>query len=245
MPGFLVGEGVEAVVAVMSGLRAHAAPDLDDIALRLAGAAEQLHRIFAGGLADEHIVAADELGDALGVDVAVEHDHRNLGVDRLFDDAGQAGRFLGRDQQHVDLLIDKVLDVGDLLFCLVLPVGDDELDLRVILRLGLDVLVELHAPRLERGALAESDFPFRRGLGRRPAGRQVGGHRRARERRRELEKFTSFHGCPPLRLTPLRRSAAEQPRPIRSMSALARPDRLATASTADPDSAPARAPCRR
>ena len=39
MPGFLVGEGVEAVVAVMRGLRAHAAPDLDDVAFRLAGAA--------------------------------------------------------------------------------------------------------------------------------------------------------------------------------------------------------------
>jgi hypothetical protein len=64
-----------------------------------------------------------------------------------------------------------VIDVGDLLFGLVLPVGDDEIDLRVVLGLGLDVLVELHAPRLERRALAEPDLPFRGSLGRRPAGR--------------------------------------------------------------------------
>ena len=64
-------------------------PNFDDIAGRLAGAAEQLHRIFAGRPANQRVVPADELGDPLGVDVAVEHDDRNFGVDRLFDHAGQ------------------------------------------------------------------------------------------------------------------------------------------------------------
>ena len=78
----------------------------------------------------------------------------------------------GEIKQHVDLLHDQVLDVGDLLFRLVLSVGDDELDLRMVLGFGFDVLVELHPPRLERGALAEAHSPLRRRLGRvQPAGR--------------------------------------------------------------------------
>jgi hypothetical protein len=40
--GLFVSEFVEAVVAVMRRLCAHAAPDFDDIARRLAGAANQL-----------------------------------------------------------------------------------------------------------------------------------------------------------------------------------------------------------
>jgi hypothetical protein len=53
----------------------------DEIALRAASAVEQLHRIFARRLADEHIVAADELGNALRFDVAVEQDrNRSSGV---------------------------------------------------------------------------------------------------------------------------------------------------------------------
>jgi len=86
---------MEAVVPIMSGLGAHSTPNLDDVADCLAGPTEQLHGVFTGSFTDCNIVAADELGDALGVDVAVEHDHGNLGVDRLLDHAGQARRFLG------------------------------------------------------------------------------------------------------------------------------------------------------
>ena len=184
---------MEAVVAVVCGLRAHAAPDFDDIALGLAGPAEQLDRVFAGGPSDQRIVAADELGDPFGVDVAVENDHGNLRVDRLLDHARQTRQFLWRDEQDVDLLDDQIFAVGDLFLGLVLPVGDDELDLGVFLRLGFDVFVELHAPGLERSALAEADFPFRGCLRRRPAGRQIDGHRRSRGDSRELYKFTTLH----------------------------------------------------
>ena len=79
-------------MAVMRRLRAHAAPDLHHVALGLAGAAEQLDGVLAGGTADQLVVAADELRVAVGVDVAVEHEDRDLGVDRLLDDAGEAGR---------------------------------------------------------------------------------------------------------------------------------------------------------
>ena len=45
--------------------------------------------------ADHHIVAADPLGELVGIDVAVKHDHRNAGIHRLFHDTGQACGFLG------------------------------------------------------------------------------------------------------------------------------------------------------
>ena len=170
---------MEAVVPIMSRLGAHAAPDLDDIARRLARAAEQLDRMLAGRPADCGIVAADELGDPLGVDVAVQHNDRNFGIDRLLDNAGQSRRLLGRDEEEIDLLHHQVLAVGDLLLGLVLAVGDDEVDIGMVLCLGLDVLVELHPPRLQRGALAEADFPLGRGLGRAPSGRHMNGHCRA------------------------------------------------------------------
>ncbi len=156
----LVGELVEAVVPVVRRLGAHAAPDLDHVARRLAGAAQHLDGIFAGGAADQLVVAADELRVLVGLDVAVEHEDRDLGIDRLLHHAGQAGRFLRRDQQRVDFLADQVLDVGDLLLGLVLAVGDDELDLGMLRGFGDDVLVELDAPRLDRGRLREADLPF-------------------------------------------------------------------------------------
>ena len=161
-------------------------------------------------LADQRIVAADELGDPLGVDVAVEHDHGNLGVDRLLDHAGQARQFLGRDEQDVDLLDDQIFAIGDLLLGLVLAVGDDEVDLGVFLRLGLDVLVELHAPRLERGALAEANLPFRGCLGRRPAGRQIDRHRRSRGN--VAESFRNSRRF--IEILPCNRRLGGAPRPI-------------------------------
>ena len=162
------------------------------------GAAERLHRPLAGRPADQHVVAADELGVAVGLDVAVEHEDRDAGVDRLLDHAGQARRLLRRDQQRVDLLADQVLDVGHLLLGAVLAVGDDQLDLRVLRGLGDDVLVELRPPRLDGGGLAEADHPL---LVLRPgeALGQVGGHRQAGDRAAgDLQEVsTSHHALPP------------------------------------------------
>jgi hypothetical protein len=53
------------------------------VALGLSWAAQQLYRVFAGGLGDDHVVAADELRALVGVDVAVEDDDRQPGLDRL------------------------------------------------------------------------------------------------------------------------------------------------------------------
>ena len=164
----------------------------------LPGAAERLDRPLAGRPADQHVVAADELGVAVGLDVAVEHEDRDAGVDRLLDHAGEARRFLGRDQERVDLLADQVLDVGDLLLGAVLAVGDDQLDLGVLRRLGDDVLVELRPPRLDGRGLAEADHPL---LVLRPgeALGQVGRHRQAGDRAaRDLQEIsTSHHALPP------------------------------------------------
>ena len=192
MPGLLVGEFVEAVMTVVRGLRAHAAPDLDDVARCLARAAEQFDGIFAGRAADQLVVAADELRVLVGFDVAVEHEDRDLGVDRLLHDAGQAGQFLRRDQQRVDFLADQVLDVGHLLLGLVLTVGDDELDIGMLGGFGDDVLVELGAPRLDRRRLAEADLPFLVLRDRRVSGQKAVLAASAAQRRRAQE-FTTFH----------------------------------------------------
>ena len=58
----------------------------------LPGPPSSFDGIFAGRPADQHVVAADELRVLVGIDVAVEHEDRDLGIDRLLDDAGQAGR---------------------------------------------------------------------------------------------------------------------------------------------------------
>ena len=93
---------------------------------------------------------------------------------------GQAGRLLGRDDQDVDTLADEVFDVRHLLFGLVLTVGDDQFDFRVLLGFPFHVLVELDAPGLEDGRLRESDPIFRRGMGpspgQRPGDEPGGGH---------------------------------------------------------------------
>ena len=69
----------------------------------------------------------------------------------------KSGRFLGRDDQDVDALGDEVLDVRDLLFGLVLTVGDDQLHFRVLLGFAVHVLVELDPPGLEDGRLREPE----------------------------------------------------------------------------------------
>ena len=128
----------------------------------------------AGSLADGDVVAADELGVAVGIDVAVEDEDRDAGLDGVQDHAGETGQFLGRDQQGIDLLADEVLDVGHLLLGAVLAVRHQELDILVLLGLGADVLVELDPPGLDRGHLREPD-PIGLVLGRRRAERRRGG----------------------------------------------------------------------
>ena len=156
-PRLLVGDLVEAVVPVVRRLRPHAAPDLHDVAGRLARAAQRLDRPLPGRPPDQHVVAADELRIAVRLHVPVEHEDRDARIDRLLHHAGQPRRLLRRDQQRVDFLPDQVLDVRHLLLGPVLAVGDDQLHLRMLRRLGDDVLVELRPPRLDRRRLAEPD----------------------------------------------------------------------------------------
>ena len=236
---------MEAIVPVVGRLGPHAAPDFDDIALCLARAAEQFHCVFASGATDRQIVAADELGDPLGVDIAVEHDHRDLGIKGFLAHARQSCRFLRRDQEHVDLLHYQVLAVGDLLFGLVLAIGNDEVDVGIFLRFGLDVLVELHAPGFQSGALAEPDLPLGRCLGWPPCGRHVDRHSGAGHGGRQFQEFTTLHRDAPLQIALLQRLAAEWVRPFRPRRWFSCDVQTAIAPRADRDSVPARAPCRR
>ena len=90
---------MEAVVAIMRRLCSHAAPDLDDVALRLPGAAEKFNGIFARRPTNQFIIAADELDVFVGLHVTIQHENRDLCVDCLLDDTRQAGGFLRRDQE--------------------------------------------------------------------------------------------------------------------------------------------------
>ena len=155
--GFVIEILVEAVGPVMRRLRAETAPDLDDIALGIAFAAQRVKRELAGGLADHDVVATDKLDELVGIDVAVENEDGNARRGRFLDDTGQTGRFLRRNQDRIDFLDDEILDVGDLFFGAVAGIRDDQFDLGMQRRLGPKILVELHAPRLDGGDLREAD----------------------------------------------------------------------------------------
>src|ERR1700724_3131480 len=81
-------ELIETVVSIVSGLRSHSTPQLDNIAFRSSWSAEQLDRVFASRFADYHVIAADELRVLVGIDVPVEDDHRNFCVNSFEDDTG-------------------------------------------------------------------------------------------------------------------------------------------------------------
>ena len=82
----VLGDGVaEALVAVDLGLVGQDAAQFH----HRAAVGQQLEGEFAGGAADGHVVAADEGRDAIGVDGAVEHDHRDARVTGLLDRRGQ------------------------------------------------------------------------------------------------------------------------------------------------------------
>src|SRR6267143_3589766 len=81
-------ELIETVVSIVSGLRSHATPQLDNITFRSSWSAEQLDRVFASRFANYHVIAADELGVLVGIDVSVENYHRNFCVNRFEDDTG-------------------------------------------------------------------------------------------------------------------------------------------------------------
>ena len=194
MPGSLSVTSWKPVLRSCAARAGEATPDLDHIALGVARPAQQLDRILAGSTADTLVVATDELGDAVGIDVAVEDDDRNAGIDRLLPHhRRQPRRFLGRDEQHVDALADEVLDVGHLLLGLVLAIGNDQLDLGMLLGFLLHVLVELDPPRLENRRRREAD-PIFRGCANAP---RAGKAAMVIPAAAGLDQRPAFHACSP------------------------------------------------
>ena len=118
-------------MAVMCRLGAHAAPDLDDIAGGLALAAEQFDGVFTGSAADQLVVAADELR-VLSVSTLRSSTKTGIFASIACCTTPVTRGFLRRHQQRIDFLADQVLDIGDLLFRLVLAVGDDQFDFRML-----------------------------------------------------------------------------------------------------------------
>ena len=156
MPGLLVGEFVETVMAVVRRLRAHAAPDLDDIAAALPSPPSSSTAYLP---AARPISLLSPPTNCVYLSVSTLRSSTKTGILASIACSTTPVRpadSFGEIKQRVDLLADQVLDVGDLLFGLVLAVGDDQLDFRMLRGLGDDVLVELGAPRLDRGRLARN-----------------------------------------------------------------------------------------
>ena len=62
----------------------------------------------------------------IALDVAVQHDHRNTRVHRLFDRARQRARFFGADDHQVHLLLYEFAHLRLLRLALVLRVALDQ-----------------------------------------------------------------------------------------------------------------------
>ena len=113
---------------------------------------------LAGGLADQLVVGAD-VQRHVGIDLAVERDHRNAGIHGLLDDRGQRVGRHRADDDGLDALRDQALDVGDLLGSVVLAVGDDQIDIgQVGFGIFLVALDHVDPPGAFHRSLREADL---------------------------------------------------------------------------------------
>jgi hypothetical protein len=78
----------------------------------------------------------------------------------LDDRACKGGSFLWTYQENIDAFTYQVLDIRYLLFHRVLAIGDNQVYLRMLLRLFLHVLVELDTPRLGDRGLGKAENVF-------------------------------------------------------------------------------------
>ena len=170
-----VGEArAEAVAAVLGGRSALETADLGDLAGGPAVVRAPLGGVLAGGLADGHVVGADEHG-VVGVDqVAVEDDDRDAGVPGRLDRVVQGRRLVGRDDEQVDALREQVLDVADLVGVVLGGVLEDDLELRIGLSGGGDLAVHGLAPGFGAVGLRHADDVLVLGRGHRAAGAAAG-----------------------------------------------------------------------
>ncbi len=154
--------------------RTRQAAELDDVAL----AVEDRVGEYAGGCSDGDVVGADEGGVAVALDLPVDDDDRNAGLEDPLDHRGERLGLVGRDDQQVDLLLQEVLDVGYLLGVVLLSIGHDDVQVGIGLGRRIDVGIHRHPPRLGVVGLREADqelalVPVRAAAGeRQESGRQ-------------------------------------------------------------------------
>ena len=146
----------EAARAVLRERQRVDAGDLGDDGVGVV--AELLADVGAG--ADAHAVVVTEDGGARGEgarELAVDVDDRDAGLHRLDRDLGERGA-VGR-QQHdgVDAVVDEGLDLADLQVGVVRALRDDQLDVRVLRRLGDGRRVDRAEPAVVGGGAREAD----------------------------------------------------------------------------------------
>ena len=119
--------------------------------------AERLLDPFPGGFADLFVVGADETGVFVPNQATIQHDHRNAGIHRLRDRIGQRLRFFRRDDQQINPLADKFLNMRTLLERVVLRVFENHVEIRMLRRRIFDVGIHLDTPGFAQIRLGHAD----------------------------------------------------------------------------------------
>src|SRR5665213_1910737 len=140
-------------VTVLAWRRAHQTLQLDDLAV----AAKFLDNPLAGRFANLLVVSADEASVFVAEHAAIENDDRDARLHGARDRLRQRLRFLGADDEKIDLGADEFIDVRPLFKRVVLGVLENNFEFRMLGGGGADVLVHLHAPRLAEVALRHAD----------------------------------------------------------------------------------------
>ena len=149
-------EGADkACVAVFCGGGAGQAVDFYCVG----AAAEQVARIAGGGAPQGLVVYADVGGVSGGVDIAVENHHGHTGGVYFLDNGSEGSGLVGGDEDDVEVVVDKIADVGNLF--VVVVVGGAYLNHGVMMEhyLAVDFVVHFFAP-VVLAALRDSDFVY-------------------------------------------------------------------------------------
>src|SRR5262249_18445327 len=85
---FLANLFIETLMPILSGRGTHSTPELNDVSLGIPLAAELAYSVFTCRLADHDVIAADELGVFICVDVPIENDYWNFCINSFQDHSG-------------------------------------------------------------------------------------------------------------------------------------------------------------
>ena len=127
---------------------------------------QQFDHLFPRLAPDQLIIAADEAGKLIPFNLPVQHDHRNLRLDRLGHGRGERLGFLGADDDQIHALRDKLPHLRLLRLGLIGGVAPLHGDFRMLFRRGLDIRIHLHPPRLPQITLRHPDDKMLPGRGR-------------------------------------------------------------------------------